>query len=224
MFRSIVRAAAAAATVLSASAMAASPDGPWQVKLLATGILPDGKITQVRKDAIGLPAGSQTKASDEFVPTLAIEYYAAPNVSIETICCVTERHVSGAGALAGASIIDHVMIVPATLTIKYHLDAGPIRPYIGAGPALFLIFGERPGATTRALGVTRVRMSNEFGAALQAGVDVPVNAAGLGVSLDAKRYFMKTTAHFLTANGSEALTTRHALNPWVLSAGVYYRF
>lgn len=59
--------------------------------------------------------------------------------------------------------------------------------------------------------------------ALQAGVDVPVNDAGLGISLDAKKYFMKTTTHFY-AGTTEVLSTDHKLDPWVVSGGVSYRF
>jgi outer membrane protein len=35
---------------------------------------------------------------------------------------------------------------------------------------------------------------------------------------------MDTTLHAKTAGGTEVLTTRHQLDPWVLSAGVTYRF
>jgi outer membrane protein len=216
--------AATAAIVVATPAFAGSPDGHWQVKALATGVLPDGKIVDLQKNAVGIPATSQTKANDNVVPTLAVEYYATPNVSVETICCLTQHHVDGAGPLAGTRIVDHVLILPATMTLKYHLNAGPIRPYVGVGPSLFLIFGEKPGATTRALGATRLKMSNEVGVALQAGVDVAVNDSGMGLSLDAKKYFMDTTLHVYTATGAEVLTTKHSLDPWVVSGGVYFRF
>lgn len=170
------------------------------------------------------PAGSQTKANDNVVPTLAVEYFATPNVSVETICCFTQHHVNGAGAIANTRIVDHVLILPATVTLKYHLNAGPIKPYVGVGPSLFVIFGEKPGATTRALGGTSLKMSNEVGVALQAGVDVPVNDTGMGISLDAKKYFMDTTLHVKNAAGAEILTTKHSLDPWVVSGGVYLRF
>jgi outer membrane protein len=35
---------------------------------------------------------------------------------------------------------------------------------------------------------------------------------------------MNTTATFYNAAGVEALKTKHALDPWVLSSGVYFRF
>jgi outer membrane protein len=133
--------------------------------------------------------------------------------------------VTGAGALAGAAIVDHAVLIPATLTVKYHLPlTGGIKPYIGAGPALYLWLGERPGAAAAGLGAARVRLSNEVGAAVQAGVDIALGSKGYGLSLDAKKYWVNTTAHFTTAGGVEALTTRHKIDAWILSAGVSYRF
>lgn len=216
--------AATAASILATPALAGSPDGHWQVKLLATGVLPDGKIDKVKTDLIGLPAGSQTEATDSVIPTVAVEYYFTPNVSVETICCLTKREVKGAGALAGARLVDSVHIIPATVTAKYHLNLGPIRPYVGAGPALFLIFGEKPGATARTLGVDKVNLSNELGVAVQAGVDVPLGDGGMGISLDAKKYWIGTTATFKNAAGTTGLQTEHKLDPWLVSGGVYFRF
>jgi len=219
-------AALAAATALSAPAHAGSADGKWQVKVLGTAVLPDGKVTGLpTKNLTVVPSASiDTKANDNYVPTLAVEYFATPNVSIETICCFTQHHVSGAGGIAGTDIVQHVLILPATVTVKLHLDAGAIKPYIGAGVTDFFVFGEKPGATAIALGASSVKMSNAFGGVLQAGVDVPLGKDGLGLSLDAKRYFVRPTAHFYSAAGAEVLTTEHQLDPWVLSAGVSYRF
>lgn len=216
-------AAMTAATVLSSPALAGNPEGRLQVKVLATGVLPDGKIDKVKTDLIGLPAGSQTKANDNVVPTLAVEYYATPNISVETICCFTQHHVTGSGALAGANLVNHVLILPATVTVKYHLPLGPIKPYVGVGPTVFAIFGEKPGSTARALGVTKVKMSNEVGFALQGGFDMAINDAGMGISLDAKKYFIKPEAKFYAGNVL-ALHTKHKLDPWVVSGGVYMRF
>lgn len=225
MTASIPALAAAAALMAPAQAMAGSTDGKLQVKVLGTAVLPDGKIVEVKSDPLSLTTGANTTANDNYVPTLAVEYFFSPNISAETICCFTQHHVSGTGALAPATeIVDHVLVLPATLTLKYHLPLqGGIKPYIGAGPAMFLIFGEKPGASVTPLGVTKVKMSNEVGFALQAGIDIPVGDKGLGISLDAKKYFMDTAAHFYAGN-TEVLSTKHSLDPWVLSAGIAYRF
>ncbi|GHA06501.1 OmpW/AlkL family protein [Novosphingobium arvoryzae] len=220
-----IAAALAAATMLATPAQAADPEGKIQVKVLATGVLPDGKIESVNVNLTAAPSAAlATKANDNVVPTLAVEYFATPNVSVETICCFTQHHVTGTGAIAGADIAQHVLILPATVTLKYHFNAGGIKPYVGAGPAVFFYFDEKPGATAQALGATKLKMDNKFGVALQAGVDVPLGDSGLGISLDAKRYFMKAKTHFYTAGGVEALSTTHKLDPWVVSGGVYARF
>lgn len=218
------------ALAVAAAPAAAQEAGDIQVKLLGTAVLPDGKIKSIEGgtlDATVAGLGVQTEANDNYVPTLAIEYFATPNVSIETICCMTAHHVNATApaALAGATLADEVHIIPATFTLKYHFGApGGIRPYVGAGPTYFLFVKDRAGAgATAALGATRVQLDDTFGVALQAGVDVPVNAA-MGVTLDAKRYFLRPDAHFFDAAGTELLHTRHKLDPWVVSAGVSFRF
>lgn len=235
MRKIIMLAALAAATALSAPAEAGSPDGKIQVKVLGTAVLPDGKIDKIKYvdpalyDYLTDPEGGlgvtniDTRANDNVVPTLAIEYFFSPNVSVETICCLTQHHVNGAADLAGTNLVNHVLILPATVTAKYHLPLGPIKPYVGVGPALFIVFGEKPGSTAQALGVDKVKMSNSVGVALQGGVDIPLGSSGYGLSLDAKKYFIKPTAKFYAA-GTKVLETKHDLDPWVLSAGVSYRF
>jgi len=228
-----IAAATSLAPVAATPALAGSPDGKFQIKVMATGVLPDGKIDTIKSidttttlgsTLAGLSGTPQTKANDNVVPTLAVEYFFNKNISVETICCFTTHHVTGTDALAGARLVDHVMILPATLTLKGHLDTGgPIKPYIGAGPTLFLVFGEKPGSTAQALGIDKVKMSNSLGVVAQGGVDIALGESGYGISLDAKKYWIKPTASFYD-NGTLALKTKHKLDPWVLSAGLSYRF
>lgn len=224
MLKSPYLLACAAMALPLATPAAAQQAGDIQIKGFVTGVLPDGKISEVVTDRIGLPAGSQTEASDSIVPTVAIEYFVSPSLSLETICCVTPHDVRGAGALAGAELIDDAIILPASLTAKYHADlGGGIKPYLGAGATYFMIFGEGVGASAAALGATDADLSDEFGFLLQGGVDFALNDRGLGLSLDAKRYFVGTTATF-RAGQTVALRTEHDLDPWVVSAGLSYRF
>lgn len=219
-----VAAALVAASMLATPAYAGDAEGKIQVKILGTGVLPDGKITSVDDPNGILGATDQTRLNDNVVPTIAVEYFASKNFSIETICCLTQHTVSGsAGAINGAEVVKHVLVLPATVTLKYHLDAGPIKPYIGAGPALFFYLGEKPGALPVALGVDTIKMDNKAGVAVQAGFDVPINENGMGLSVDAKKYWVKTSAHYYAA-GAEVLTTHHKVDPWVISAGVFFRF
>ncbi len=227
-----VAAALAAATAIASPALAGSPEGKLQVKVLGSAVLADGGVDKIKSIDSGLAttlsgmgvADVDTKANDNVVPTLAVEYFFSKAVSVETICCFTQHHINGAADLAGTKIVDHVLILPATVTAKFHLDTGgPIKPYVGAGPALFFVFDEKPGATMQALGVGKVKMSNSLGVALQGGVDIALGKSGYGITLDAKKYFVKPTASFY-ADGDRVLKTKHDLDPWVLSAGLSYRF
>ncbi|APG61920.1 hypothetical protein LPB140_02735 [Sphingorhabdus lutea] len=198
--------------------------GDVQIKLLATYVIPDGKITKVKLDNVGLPMNSQTKANDNVVPTIVVEYFAADNISIETIAGVTQHDVDGVDGFAGAEAVSNAKIIPATLTVKYHFGDGKgFKPYVGAGPSYFLFLGEKSGATTKTLGANKVKLDDSLGFALQTGFDLPLNENGLSMSLDAKRYFLKTDASWFVGN-NKVLETRHKLDPWVISAGVAYRF
>jgi len=220
--------AALAASALALAALlpatASADEGRFQIKAFVSHVAVDGAIDSVKRDAIPLPAGSDTRASDSWVPTIAAEYFVTPRLSIETICCVTQHDVTGSGKIKGATLIDKAEVIPATVTLKYHfpLDNG-IKPYVGAGPAYFMIFGEDLGAGARSLGATRASLSSELGAAIQAGVDIPLPGRNLGLSLDAKRYFVDTTARY-HARDSLVLQSEHQLDPWVLSAGLSWRF
>ena len=224
----LTAAALASAFALAGPAHAGNPEGKIQVKLLGTAVLPDGKISEVKSIAPSLAGMSvfsapQSFASDNGTPTLAVEYFFTPNISAETICCITVHHANGSGSLAGANLINHIVIVPATLTLKYHLPLGAIKPYVGAGPTLFWVLANRPGNTAQALGVTSTSMSSNLGVAVQAGVDIPIGKTGFGINLDAKKYWVSTNAHFYAGN-TEVLSTKHKLDPWLLSAGLAYRF
>ena len=215
---------AVALALMTTPATAQGADGKWQVKLLGTAVLPDGKITRVKQDSVPLPAGSQSKANDNVVPTVAIEYFFSPNFSVETICCLTQHDVDGDGALAGTELVSNIKILPATVTLKAHMPLGAIKPYVGAGPTYFIFIDEKSGATTKVLGLPKAHLTDTFGVAVQGGVDIALGESGFGLSLDAKRYFLRTTANWFDANGTKVLSTRHKLDPWVVSAGVSYRF
>ena len=207
----------------ASSPAAAEATGPIQVKLLGTAVLTDGSITRVGTDVVGLPANLQTKSNDNVVPTVAIEYFLSDSVSVETICCITQHDVDATTGLPGAELVSDAKVIPATVTLKYHFPVGGAKPYVGVGPTYFLWVDSQPGAATIPLGVTRQTLSDELGLVVQGGIDVPVGDRGLAIALDAKRYFVSTTARWY-ADQALAIQTKHKLDPWVLSAGLAWRF
>lgn len=198
--------------------------GDLDVKILATYVVADGGIGRVKQDEIGLPAGTKSRANDNVTPTIALQYFVTNAISLETIAGLTQHDVDGSGAMGGAELASNVKILPATVTIKYHFGKdGDVRPYLGAGPSYFLFINEKSGATTQQLGADRLKINNTWGAALQAGVDFPINDKGATFSVDAKRYIMRPTATWY-ADGNSVLKTRQTLDPWLISAGIGFRF
>ncbi len=194
------------------------------VKILATYVIADGKIDSVKYDGLNLPAGAASKASDNVTPTIALQYFVTDNLSVETIAGLTQHDVDGAGALGGTELAADVKVLPATVTLKYHFGRdGGVRPYIGAGPSYFFFIDEKSGSTTKTMGASRLKVNDTFGGALQAGVDVPLNDKGLTFSVDAKRYFMRPIATWY-AGDAQVLKTRQRLDPWLISAGLGFRF
>ena len=217
--------AACAGIALAASpAMAQDSAGDVQLKIVGTAVLPDGSIDTVNVDLVGLPAGTDTEANDNFVPTIAVEYFLNENFSIETIAGTTQHDVDAVSGFApGTELVSDALLLPATVTAKAHFGTDGIKPYVGAGVAYFIWLDVDPGAAVVPLGVTETTLSDELGFVLQAGVDVPVGDEGFGVTLDAKRYFIDTTAQWYAGN-TLVIETEHKLDPWVISAGVSYRF
>lgn len=215
---------AASAIATSAAAAAAPEAGDIQIKAMATMVDVDGGITSVVRDRIPLPARADTKADTAYVPTVAAEYFVTPNISVETYCCVSRHDVTGTGSVKGVRLIDNAEVIPATVTLKYHfpLENG-VKPYVGAGGSYFIFFGEGLGAGARGLGATSADLSNELGAVIQAGIDVPLKGMPFGLSLDVKQYFIDTTARF-DAGATTVLKTKHKLDPLVVSAGLAWRF
>lgn len=222
--------AAVATLAFSAPASAGNPQGRWQIKLLGSAVLPDGKIDQVKNAALAVgealaPLVYQSRANDNVVPTMAIEYFFTSSLSLETICCVTQHDVDGTAQLTGAELVSDAKIIPATFTLKYHVDAGAVRPYLGVGPSYFIFIDEKPGAFMKAaFDAQSLKLKDSLGLALQAGADIPLNGSGLSLALDAKKYFLKTDATWRDGNDAELLKTRQNIAPWVLSAGLAWRF
>jgi len=203
--------------------------GSFQVKLLATAVLPAGHVSSIPNDTAKLVSGglvTGTSANNNYVPTIAAEYFVTKNISIETIAGVTAHHVSAtSGALAGNRLVTNIQIVPATFTAKYHFTGiiPGVVPYIGAGPSVFLILADRPSDFVLAnTAITRTKLTTEPNVAVQAGFDAPITR-NISFTFDAKKYFNKTTAHFW-AGSTQVEAVRVNLIPWVISTGVAYRF
>ncbi|MGE3839508.1 MAG: OmpW family protein [Hyphomonadaceae bacterium] len=192
--------AAMAAMALASPAQAGLLDNV-QVKIGVSGVLPDETGDPIDVDI-----------SDEFVPSLQLEYFFNDNVSAELLCCVATHDVTAA---SGAIDLGEVTHFPPTVTLKYRwTNIGRIEPYVGAGLNFTSFIDSEPPNGRR------VEYDSSVGPALQAGFDYRIDEHW-GVNIDVRRIWINTD---VTISGDISATDEVDINPWVVSTAIAYRF
>jgi outer membrane protein len=192
--------AVVAALALSSPAQARALDN-FQIKFGVSGILPD-------EDGSPIPVD----ISDEYVPTLQVEYFFNENVSTELLCCVATHDVTAAN---GAIDLGEVTHFPPTVTLKYHwTNMGAFQPYVGAGINYTAFVDSDPPA-----GLS-VDYDESFGGAVQAGFDYRLNEHW-ALNFDVRRIWISTD---VTISGAINATDSVDIDPWVVTTAIAYRF
>ncbi|MCA1969756.1 unnamed protein product [Ciceribacter sp. T2.26MG-112.2] len=193
-----------------ADAPIAAAQSPWQVRLRALGVISnnEGEVDGI--------AGSDLSYSDTVIPELDITYYFTDNIAAELILGTTYANVWGEGSITGLGKIGRTWILPPTLTLQYHFtDFGAFKPYVGAG-LNYTIFYNEEGANADDLDI-----DNAFGVAVQAGFDYMIDQHW-GVNFDVKKIFLEPD--FTATVGGADVDGKAKLDPWLIGAGVTYRF
>lgn len=211
--------AALAATVAAQPAQAESGD----ILLRLRGIL-----VAPNEDSGGiLPAfpAETVSVDNSIMPEIDVTYMATDNIGLELIAATTRHTASGVTGTTGSiGPLTTVWVLPPTLTVQYHpLPAGRVRPYLGVGVNYTIFYAEEASnALEAAVGPTRVSMSDSFGWAAQAGVDIDIGR-NLFLNLDVKYIDMDSTATLRTANAGTQRVRMH-LDPFVFGVGIGTRF
>lgn len=205
-----VLAGASAMTLLPvADAFASSVDDPWLVRIRGLSVMPDEAGTTV-------PLGGNVEIENQIVPELDISYFFTENFAVEAIFAVTPHDVSVGNSLAGDVDLGDVWLLPPTITAQYHFSPrASFRPYVGAGINYTMFFGEDSGATDS------IEYSDEFGWALNAGFDVPINDTWFA-NVDVKKLFLETDV--LVNAGGLTVVSDVTIDPWIVGVGVGRRF
>ncbi len=192
--------AAITALALAAPAQAGVLDN-FQIKVGVSGVMPDESGDPIDVDI-----------SDEWVPSLQVEYFFNDHVSAELLCCVATHEVTAA---SGAIDLGEVTHFPPTVTLKYRwTNFGQFEPYVGAGVNYTAFIDSEPPA-----GLS-VEYDASVGPALQAGFDYRLDDHW-GVNFDVRRIWINTD---VTISGAINATDEVDINPWVVSTSVAYRF
>ncbi len=176
--------------------------GDMMVRARVLGVMPDedGRVSN----------GDTLSVGNSVVPELDFTYFFTPNISAELIAAVTPHQDKTSSGIDTGD----VWLLPPTLTLQYHFtQIDGFKPYVGAGVNYTHFFNEDAGV------LNKVKYEDSFGAALQAGVDIPIKDNWY-FNVDVKKVFIETTAKF-SPSGVRADAD---LDPWLVGMGVGYKF
>ncbi len=184
--------------------------GTFLVRVRAIGVIPLNSSSSI--SAIG----GSVSATAQAAPEIDFSYFVTDNIAFELIAATTRHNVSAKNTAIGNVDVGSVWVLPPTLTIQYHfMPKERFSPYLGAGINATFFYGASAAGPT----VTSVGFSNNVGAAVQAGFDYNFSGHWFA-NFDVKQIFLNTTASI----NSGAIKANTALNPFVVGAGIGYRF
>lgn len=154
--------------------------------------------------------GGKLSADNDVVPEVDLSYFLTNNWALELIAATSQHHLGHSNNLD----LGHAWALPPTLTLQYHfMPSDAFSPYIGAGVNYTLFYGEK------SKDVADLDVGNGFGWALQAGADYWLDQHW-GLNMDIKKIFVDVNATL--SNGT--IRSNLDVDPWVVGAGISYRF
>jgi outer membrane protein len=190
---------AATVGMLVAGSVAAQ-ESPWLVRARAVN------LNMANKDSTGLGL----TVNDKTIGEVDVSYFLNKNVAAELILSLPQSQ----NVYSNGSAIGGFKHLPPTLTLQYHFtDFQGFKPYLGAGINYTKITGDNVASGAYHLD------SNSYGAAFQAGVDVPLTKQ-VSLNFDVKKVYIKTDVY--NAAGVNQGTLK--LDPVLVGVGVGYRF
>jgi len=222
--RKQILAAAIAAFVASPVAIAHEP-GDVIFRVGVAHVSPDVDSGKISVGGTKVP-GSKADVNSNTQLGLTASWMLAPHFGLEVLAATPFTHtvkVKGLGALDGK--LGEVKHLPPTVSAQYFfLDSkSNIQPYVGLGLNYTWILDEKLKGSRKAQGFHDLSLTNSFGWAVQAGIDVGiadnlfVNAAIWRIDIDTKAKVKYTAANVPVKVNVE-------LDPWVYFVGIGYKF
>jgi outer membrane protein len=185
--------------------------GLLMMNLRATDVAPDAG--DPIKTAAGAATGLKANVSSYVTPTVNFTYFFTDNVAAELVLGTSQHEVKAEGP--GTNVKVHeTWVLPPVLSLQYHVQpAARFSPYVGAGLNYMLFYSgkDKNGFT--------VKLKDGAGMALQGGFDYALKDRW-SLNVDVKKVWFNTKANI----NSGALNSKVNLDPWVVSAGVGYKF
>ena len=206
-------AAAAIGFAGAASAQDFTPKekGRWIVNMRVTSVAPEEKGSILT--AAGVDTGLDVKVDNDAIPSLGIAYFLTDHVAIDVTLGTSKHEIRAVGGATDVNVHDS-WVLPPVVAAQYHFNPkGRLSPYVGTGPNYMLFYGGKDKNGFK------VKLKDGFGWALQGGVDYAIKD-NWSLNVDVKKIWFSTDANI----NKGALKSSVDLDPWVISAGLGYRF
>jgi outer membrane protein len=203
----------ASSSLVSNSAQARSLEGAswdakerFMIRARVIDVVPDESSTT--------SIGGSITAGNRIAPEVDFTYFFTDNIAAELIAATTKHKMGARNTGLGDLDLGTVWALPPTLTLQYHFNPhGQFRPYAGAGLGYVVWYNAKPGQ------MNSISYDNGISYALQAGMDIGIDDHW-ALNVDVKKLFHNVDAK---VNGG-AVTADVDLDPWVIGAGIAYRF
>ena len=198
----------------------AESDIPLMIRVRGLGVM-----TDVDSDPIHPTLEGEADVDHSVGVEIDFTYFFTDNIASELVLGVAQHNVeaknTNIGTVLGTDQTDFelgdVWLIPPTLLLQYHfMPDAKIRPYFGAGINYTIFFEEDEG-----LFVNDTSYDNSFGYAFQAGMDIGITE-NFAFNIDLKKLFLETEAEVKALGGT--FKTDVDIDPWLLGAGIAYRF
>ncbi len=211
-------------------------ESKWRIRGRVIGIIPDDSSNDISLHAgpATVPLSAGVGVDSAVVPELDVTYMITPHFGVEVIAGIANHDVEidgsdpvlgGLGVPNGTKIFD-VWVLPPTVTLQYHFrpDA-KIRPYAGVGAnyTAFLWNDATKNLETTLGSPVSVDTSSSWGWAAQFGLDWDLNGRWFA-NIDVKYIDIDTTASLHVKTLGAGLRVDLDVDPWVVGAGIGYRF
>ncbi len=160
--------------------------------------------------------GGHPTGTKDLIPELDVSYFITDNIALELIAGTSKHNMKAVHTSGGDIGIGSVRLLPPTLTAQYHfMPKERLSPYLGAGLNYTFFYD----VSTPGNGIDSVHYDNHIGYALQAGVDYAITP-NVYFNFDVKKIFLRTD---VSVNGG-AVTAKAHIDPWLVGAGIGYKF
>jgi outer membrane protein len=184
--------------------------GSFLLRGRVVGVIPNHGGTTIK------PIGGYIDDSNTVSPEIDLSYFFTDHLAMEGEIGVLQQTLTAVDTRLGTVPIGRVSSVPIILMGQYHFRPhARLNPYLGIGIAITPYYDvEAAGGRIQQLSVT-----SEVGAAFQMGVDYQVQGPWYA-NFDVKKLLLSAKA---SANDG-MVSASGQVNPWVIGAGIGYRF